>query len=213
MATIKWLGFLIETRDKNLGFHAPVNMSAKYTTSFPYNLMMTFLHGNLHWWTRKDVLSPRQISLLDLETESISTFSDPPCDDRGEKWYERHLCISSDCLCVIDDVGSEIDIWVMKAYGDETSWTKEVTIRKLGIVDVYHLINVYPIIKVFENGDILMLWKVILPLQYYYYSSSTKTIQNVDWFNVEDFTLCQRTRYTPSFISLKAFATENVTSL
>ncbi|XP_047961936.1 F-box protein CPR1-like [Salvia hispanica] len=182
-----------------------------WSTHLPYNLTMTFLCGNLHWWTRKDVLAPRQISHLNLETESISTFSDPPCDDRREKWYKRYLCISSDCLCVCDNMGMDIDLWVMKVYGDETSWTKEVTICKVDIIDIYCL-DAHPIVKVLRNGDILMLWNVTKPFYYYYYSISTKTIEKVEWFDLKDYVLYRITHYTPSFLSLKTFATENVTS-
>ncbi|KAL1533833.1 F-box protein CPR1-like [Salvia divinorum] len=169
--------------------------SCIWSTLLSYNLMMTFLCGHLHWWTRKDVSAPRQISRLDLETELFSTFSDPPFDDRHETRYSRYLCISSDCLCVCNDLRMEIDIWVMKVCGDETSWTKEVSIRKVDIV----------------NGDVLLLWKLSKPL-YHYYSSTTKTFEKVDWFDLEDCLVYRITHYTPSFLSLKTFATENVTS-
>ncbi|KAL0314219.1 UNVERIFIED_CONTAM: hypothetical protein Sangu_2266300 [Sesamum angustifolium] len=42
------------------------------------------------------------------------------------------LAVLGDCLCLCDNSSEfDIDIWVMKEYGVEKSWAKEIVIRKI----------------------------------------------------------------------------------
>ncbi|KAL1533831.1 F-box protein-like protein [Salvia divinorum] len=156
---------------------------------------MTFLCGNLHWWWKST-----QISSLDLETELFSTFSGPPCVKGG------YMSSLMGCLCVCHNSYMQINMWVMKKYGDEKSWTKEFSmLRDCTIWDCLRHLDP---IKVFRNGDMLMSHRKGRPL---YYSRNDKTIRylDVDLFKSNGNGIRP---YTPSFLSLKTFATENVTS-
>ncbi|KAH6826256.1 hypothetical protein C2S53_001693 [Perilla frutescens var. hirtella] len=166
-----------------------------------------FLNGNLHWLAHARDLNgySERISCFVLETELFSTCSPPPRDDpRGF----RNLSVLGGCLCLCDNLGCEfpseydIAIWLMKEYGDEKSWTKEYVICKMFHADF--LVFLCPI-KVFEDGDILMEIGI---QRLVYYSNKTETIREVDVSGSD----CTAISYTPSFVSLKTIAMENVVS-
>ncbi|XP_047983040.1 uncharacterized protein LOC125223789 [Salvia hispanica] len=99
----------------------------------------------------------------------------------------------------------ELEIWSMKEYGNEKSWTKEVfTGEAFGGHFVLHASP----FKVFENGDILLKCDGD---KLYYYSNKTKTYH--DFFIREDCDeYISTTMYTPSFLTPKNFVMENVSS-
>ncbi|KAL6552690.1 hypothetical protein OROHE_008054 [Orobanche hederae] len=148
--------------------------------SFEYDLFAAFVNGNLHWIV-SDSDGTRWISCLDLETECFTTFSVPPLQGTGVEYMESLSSCLKDCLCLCDDTSEdEIVLWLMKEYGDEKSWTREyvVSINPGFERDGYVPVFVYPI-KVFEDGDILMVWDERL---LFYYSNKTKTSQEIGMF-------------------------------
>ncbi|XP_041995176.1 F-box protein At3g07870-like [Salvia splendens] len=176
---------------------------------FYHSLVGLLFNGNLHWRViekDKDDLVER-ISCLDLETELFSTFHIPPRPPGIVSHCHKMPFVLRDCLClsyVTDDL--VVVIWSMKEYGDEKSWTKEVLTGKVfrQLYEVFYAC----VIRIFENGDILMDWD---RKKLFYYSSKTKSCY--DLFSREDHNadICT-TLYASSFLSLKNFAMENVSS-
>lgn len=161
-----------------------------------------FLNGNLHWLAFDSKGYPR-ISCFDLETELFSTFSSPP-----NRPYDPEFCCFSalgDCLCLCDNSDDEIVVWLMKEYEDEKSWTKEFIIKKTyrGLWGFR-----FPI-KVFKDGKILIAEEDSPGLLCY--SNKTRTIHEIDTFDT--YSRTSTVFYTPSFLSVKMFVTENVSSL
>ncbi|XP_057786311.1 F-box/kelch-repeat protein At3g06240-like [Salvia miltiorrhiza] len=159
------------------------------------------LNGKLHFLASERF--SYGVSCIDLETELFSTFSPPPLSDPH---MTRNLSVLGDCLCVCDTASVfrpdyEIHLWLMKEYGNYESWTKEFIIRNVGMED--RLGCVCPI-KVFEDGDIVM---ELGGRQLAYYSGKTKAIRRVD----PNILSCAVV-YVPSFLPLKAYAMENVSS-
>ncbi|KAL1557564.1 F-box protein-like protein [Salvia divinorum] len=112
-----------------------------------------------------------------------------------------------DCLCLSHiTADGEIVIWLMKEYGEDDSWTREVFVCKaaMGYVGEQH---VWPI-RVFQNGDILMEWEG-KPL---YYSNETKAFDYDISFRGDPSSYVSTTAYASSLVSLKNFVMENVSS-
>ncbi|KAL7157656.1 hypothetical protein ABFS83_02G092000 [Erythranthe nasuta] len=172
------------------------------------------LNGTIHWLVQ-NVDGSHCISCFDIETELFSTFLPPPLPI--SKRFQNILLLSlvdlGGYLCVCDNTVEEIDMWLMKEYGDEKSWTKEFVIRKSreyvcyceGCTEI-----VYPI-RVFKDGDILMAW---FGIHMFYYSDKTKTTARIDMFGMEDednFDFDMKAMlHTSSFLSLTCFPKESV---
>ncbi|KAH6765209.1 hypothetical protein C2S52_014260 [Perilla frutescens var. hirtella] len=166
-----------------------------------------FLNGNLHWLALEREGSSVWISCFDLETELFSTFSPPPLLHRSDT-CSRILSALGECLCLCDNsADDEIVIWLMKEYGDEKSWTKEFIIPKISPVEYSGILRP---IKVFEKGGILMAWEA--DSRVLYFTSKTIAIRKLDLFELNVDYNVHAIMYTPSFVSLKTFAMENVTS-
>ncbi|XP_042037354.1 F-box protein At3g07870-like [Salvia splendens] len=163
-----------------------------------------FLNGNLHW-VASDCNEKLWISCFDLETESFSYLSTPPIS------FELGSGLSTlgECLCLCDQtLEEETVIWVMKEYGVEESWTKEYTMRLNDGDDIYveGWELVYPI-KVFEDGDILILDEDTQP-QLFYYSTKNETAGEVGIFGAASGSVL----FTPSFLSLKSLGVDTSTT-
>ncbi|KAI3464426.1 hypothetical protein Pfo_021089 [Paulownia fortunei] len=166
-----------------------------------------FLNGNLHWLV-SDLKGSLWISCFDLETELFSTFS-PPLPLPGSGRFLGGLFVLGDYLCLCDNTsGDEIVIWLMKEYGVEKSWKKEYVISKIPHLagESYEVVNP---MKVFRDGDILMSWEDYFR---FYYSNKTKTTQKIDMFELHTSGSIDSMLYTSSFLSLKSFPVENVSS-
>ena len=144
---------------------------------------------------------------FDLEIELLNTFSVPPPCGKGER-YCKTPSVLRDCLCLSHITGDgEIVIWLMKEYGDDNSWIREVFVCEvdIGFVGERH---VWPI-RVFENGDILMEEED----KPFYYSNKTKTFDNdISFRGDRGSYYTSMTMYASSFLTLKNFVTENVSS-
>ncbi|KAL2231923.1 F-box protein At3g07870-like [Sesamum indicum] len=174
-----------------------------------YNCRSTgaFLNGNLHWLVT-DLEGSDWISCLDLETEVFSTLSPPP-DIPERRGFLGDLTVLGDCLCMCDNTSDdEIVIWLMKEYGVEKSWTKEFVISKVPNYAGESYEVVYPI-KIFKDGDILMAWQ---DFYLFYHSLKNKTTANVDIPKLHTTYNKEAMLHTPTFLSLRSFAMENVCS-
>ncbi|KAL1557566.1 F-box protein CPR1-like [Salvia divinorum] len=199
-------GIAVETRPKSyevfefvdeLGF----SFVEEYHREDSFNFELPFdepFHSSVNGvWVER-------ISCLDLETELFGTFSAPyPCD--GKDYYPKTPCVLRDCLSLCNITNDfDIAIWSMKEYGDEKSWTKEVFNGESVKGDVVHAC----LVKVFENGDILMQFD---RNTLFYYANETKTFY--DYFTRDDLDEYISTiLYAPSFLTLKNFVMENVSS-
>ncbi|XP_057793479.1 F-box protein At3g07870-like [Salvia miltiorrhiza] len=157
-----------------------------------------FLNGNLHWLVFDLDYKP-MISCFDLETELFSTFSAPQIH-RGR--FLVDVFALGDCLCVCDNSSDdEIVVWLMKEYGVDKSWTKEYVINKTGDLsgECYEVVRP---IKVFKDGDVLMAWG---EFSLCYYSNKMK---NINMFAGDVDSIL----HTPTFLSLRSFGMENVSS-
>ncbi|KAH6796413.1 hypothetical protein C2S51_037399 [Perilla frutescens var. frutescens] len=173
-----------------------------------YNTAATFLNGNLHWLGYGLQDDSEGISCFDLETERFAMFSAPPIQGR------HHSAISALEECLVfcnnsyDDERKEIAIWFMNEYGDDKSWTKKFIIAK-SCSPAYNFNGALRPIKVFEDGDILIAAGCIILC----YSSKTKTILESDLAELYyDFDPIGVVSYIPSFVPLKTFTMESVSS-
>ncbi|XP_057784843.1 putative F-box protein At5g50220 [Salvia miltiorrhiza] len=147
--------------------------------------------------------------------ECFSFFNAPPYLAQGLPFIKgMSMSALSGCLwfCKVaseyenDGGRRELTIWIMKEYGVDESWSKEYVIPLDG------LRSVHPI-KVFENGDLLMLVTVRFPKRLFYYSNKNKTMQRIDLFGAgPDSVECGL--FTPTLVSLKTLGlgVENVIS-
>ena len=126
-------------------------------------------NGKLHWIVN-DLIQPVQIFGFDIETECFSIFSAPPLIAEHEDLCVGVLSILRDCLCICYSYSNKTDIWLIKKYQVEESWTKEYT---LSTSDISRSIIqfVHPIIA-FKDGDILMLLNQSTLI---YYSNKKRT--------------------------------------
>ncbi|KAL1563399.1 F-box protein CPR1-like [Salvia divinorum] len=174
-------------------------------TSFKYKYggrsFGAFLNGNLHWMVLSDSDGRPWISCFDVETERFSTLSAPAS-------YGSLSCLR-DCLCLFDNRWyNGPAIWMMKEYGVEKSWTKEYVLRASPCFGCSYEF-VYAI-KVFKNGDILML----RDLEFlFYYSSEKKSSYELGAIHRggEDEYI-NAILVTPTFRTLQTLGIENVTS-
>ncbi|KAE9444918.1 hypothetical protein C3L33_23185, partial [Rhododendron williamsianum] len=154
--------------------------------------------------------SPYSICAFDIEKESFQGFSTVPGLCRGS--YCKSLGLLEGRLCVCDNSSdSDLVIWVMKEYGVSESWTKEIVIRKESDLACL-LYDVVTPIKVWRNGDILMIWRDDF---LYSYSPQSNTLEEVvvprDSARIVDRHITyEMMLHVASFCSLKDLTTEEV---
>lgn len=163
-----------------------------------------FLNGNLHWLVFDSDGEPK-ISCFDLETERFTIISAPP-PLRHQRILADVFALG-DFLCVCDNASEDvIDVWLMKEYGIEKSWTKEFVIKKPVVETSYEVVCPF---KVFKDGDILMGWEHFF---LFYSSGKTRTIMEIERFEAWSFGAIEAILHKPSFLSLKSIGMENVCS-
>ncbi|XP_042033561.1 uncharacterized protein LOC121780106 [Salvia splendens] len=141
--------------------------------TFCYNAHIV-CNGNLHW-SVYDSTHTLWICGFDLETERVSIFSAPAVD---RCVANVKLNVLRDCLCLSYTQGYKLVVWLMKDYRVGESWTIDCKNSVDFDIDlVYdfdcHDMTVHPI-KLFKNGDILMLFE---DKCLFYYSHETRTKQ------------------------------------
>lgn len=159
----------------------------------------TYVSGNLHWSAEEGICT------LDLDKELFHLMKAPPLSS-GDKFVHRNLGVLKGCLCICDiTLNSELVIWVMRDYGVEDGWSKE-------LITLTHLIHggihtdVVRLLKVLKDGNILMYCD---PLQLFTYHPRHKTLQH-HIFPEGDFVIFDAKTYVPSFISLISFTLERI---
>ncbi|XP_051139151.1 F-box protein At3g07870-like [Andrographis paniculata] len=161
-----------------------------------------FLRGNIHWLI-KDLSGLELISCFDLERETFTPFP-PPFPARR---ILGSLGVLRGCLCLCDNSShSDIEIWVMKEYGVEKSWSKEIVIKKIDKLTgpSFHVVRV---LRAFGDGQLLLMWGDFFM---FYYCTKTKVVRGVDVHQPVGPNSIEAMDYAPTFLSLQKFVKENV---
>lgn len=87
-----------------------------------FNRLGKFVTGTINWLVSRQSHSSLVIVSLDLNKESYRELLLP--DFGGLVVKELNLGILKDCLCIFFHKGKFSDIWLMKEFGKEESWTK-----------------------------------------------------------------------------------------
>jgi F-box interacting protein len=122
-------------------------------------LFPTYLNGVIHWVKASDDEKKKGSVFIigfDFEKEKFNEVSPPPHfgekHKEKENLYNLNMGVLEGCLSLCDcTFVDHLDIWMMKEYGDPTSWTKEYVIST-------HFGGVYRPIKLLENGDLLIMY-------------------------------------------------------
>lgn len=121
------------------------------STSIP-----VFLNGVLHWVC--DVNNtPRFGVYFDFESERFGEFGPPfgILKKYHKRKYRMTLGILEGCLTLCDVLRTgKFDIWVMKKYGDQESWSKDFAVDTT-VVDMF-LQGRYQPMKVLDSGELLL---------------------------------------------------------
>ncbi|KAG8378378.1 hypothetical protein BUALT_Bualt08G0131300 [Buddleja alternifolia] len=164
-----------------------------------------FIEGNLHWLIQ-DLEGHELISCFDLENEVFQPFP-PPFPGRK---IQGSLGALRGCLCLCDNSSEiDIDIWVMKEYGVEQSWSKDIVIKKIPELIGPSFVTVHAL-KVFRDGNVLILWGDFFML---YYCSKSEVAREVDMDQPKGPNSIEAMHYVPSFLPLRSFLMENVSIL
>ncbi|KAK9291829.1 hypothetical protein L1049_019779 [Liquidambar formosana] len=159
------------------------------------------LNGALHWRASSFSGASELICCFDLENEEFRLLPLPPC------YHERRFCsiklgVLGGCLYMsgFDPTCSypDVEIWVMKEYGVEESWTKEIFIKhpKEKWWEMYYL----KLIKVLKNGEILLLCNSYLV----WYNPGKESFRRLEFDGVPS--TVEAISHVPSFVSLKDVA-------
>lgn len=174
-----------------------------------------FLKGNLHWLIT-DPDGRETISCFDLEKDLFQAFPGPP---ELVQYNLASLELYQDCLSVCDNTSDfDIVIWVMKEYGNKNSWSKKFVIDKHPIDLVGQYYEVVRILKVFRDGEILLLWRDDKLMSF---NSKKNAMQLIDLkkfiatpngidHSDDPYACIEVIDYVSSFLSLKSFSGEMV---
>ncbi|GFY94390.1 hypothetical protein Acr_09g0008360 [Actinidia rufa] len=161
----------------------------------------SFLNGNLHWLTNS-VSASNRICSFDFESEQFRSVPSPthfdPVYVHKISWINVGVLGGQLCLCyIIGD--AEFDVWVMKDYGVESSWTREFVID----IKFYCGLNVdnlnHPI-RFLNNGDLLFISDSKSIVSYSPRKGTFKNFKALGTQNIQAIT------HIPSFVSLKDMA-------
>ncbi|KNA04839.1 hypothetical protein SOVF_195970 [Spinacia oleracea] len=92
---------------------------------FGYSVM---LHGIMHWSIEGDHRVPLPMVGFNLFDETFSSVSLP--NYHTDICVRAHIGVVDDCLCVMLNHYCYCEVWVMKEYGEATSWTKLCRVGK-----------------------------------------------------------------------------------
>jgi len=109
-----------------------------------------FVSGTINWLTYIDISwqSARSIVSFDLEKESCRKVLPP--DDEGVDVSNLTLGVLRDFLCIV----SGNDIWIMKEYGIQESWTKLFTVSNMQ--DPSKSNKLFKVLYTFEDDQVLL---------------------------------------------------------
>ncbi|XP_059287255.1 F-box/kelch-repeat protein At3g06240-like [Lycium ferocissimum] len=98
--------------------------SSPYDHAVPEHANGVFVNGALHWLASKKPDYSSVIGAFVLSDEEFVEVPAPSSLDK-DKFVFNKLVVLKGCLCMVDNVeGNRVDIWMMKDYGVEESWTK-----------------------------------------------------------------------------------------
>nr|AFK47696.1 unknown [Medicago truncatula] len=81
-----------------------------------------YVSGAVNWYVHDESDSSLYLILsLDLENESYQELYPPDFEDESYSWT---LGVLSDYLCVFATSDMFLNVWIMKEYGNQESWTK-----------------------------------------------------------------------------------------
>ncbi|KAH7544131.1 hypothetical protein JRO89_XS15G0113700 [Xanthoceras sorbifolium] len=180
----------------------------------PYQLIQpsygAFSHGALHWYAHSHDKKTLMCS-FDLENEQFQPFPGPPIQDHGQCRPVNSISVgvSGDFLYLCDGFReSNIDIWVMKNYGEKGSWTKEFSVanplvsklqRIFGSIHILNYgLNMNMSEQATEDAEILMLFGSEEVLAY---KVRSKGVRKPRTFSIQSN--YQAIPYTASLVSIK----------
>ncbi|KAL2238189.1 UNVERIFIED_CONTAM: putative F-box/LRR-repeat/kelch-repeat protein [Sesamum indicum] len=164
-----------------------------------------FLNGTVNWLCKYPELS-KFIIFFDFQKEKFGEILPPPSFGIDQRLSKQSMSIGvlGGYLCVTDDT-QHFDIWVMKEYGCQESWTKEYTIDTT-IPAGEPLRGPFRPLQMLCDGKILMIW---LGRALVCYDPKNKKFRFFEFIGVES--LAKAVPYTPSFLCLKdALMVDNV---
>ncbi|CAL2227233.1 unnamed protein product [Prunus armeniaca] len=160
-----------------------------------------FLHGAVHWIPYGGrSTSSKVIQSFDFEREQFRPLSLPSLLAQNEFLYSLTLEVIGGCLhlCVLEDDASKLDMWVMKEYGVQESWTKILTFENLFGLWTERICDRYNPIMFLSNGEILMFYnfeRVVC------YNQEQKSFRKIKIPSTKKWSF-QPIAYSPSFLSL-----------
>ncbi|XP_028106542.1 F-box protein At3g07870-like isoform X2 [Camellia sinensis] len=129
-----------------------------------------YLNGVLHWlMTDQDIgiETCEFIGAFDVASEEFRSLPPPQTQFSSEsrtslRRLNLNLGVLGDELCIFDNYFSDrMEIWMMKDYEVQSSWTKQYVIKRPRSLEVQQDTRVYfkPLaLKLTHNGEILMLY-------------------------------------------------------
>jgi F-box interacting protein len=139
----------------------------------------TFVSGTINWFSIDNISTQVIIVSLDLETESYRELLQP--DDGVMDVVSPTLHVLMDCLCISyhNHNHNFLDVWLMKEYGNEDSWTKLFRVPNMGDVSSFPYTRA---LHVYED-DIVLLQGFQLLLGVY--NSRDGTFQTLEIQNTD----------------------------
>lgn len=103
-----------------------------FPSGVPFDNSGTFVSGTINWLAAKDPYTSWIIVSLDLEEETYQYLLQP---DYGAVTVNSvTLGVLRDCLCILAHGDTFSDVWLMKEYGNNDSWTKLFRVPYMGDV-------------------------------------------------------------------------------
>ncbi|KAK6158135.1 hypothetical protein DH2020_005449 [Rehmannia glutinosa] len=165
-----------------------------------------FLNGTVCWLCKYPETS-KFVVFFDFHEEKFGEIP-PPLDFGLQQQMNKHgmsVGVLGGYLCFSDDT-RDFDIWVMKKFGSQDSWTKEFVVDTSIHMDK-PLEGPFRPLQILGDGKILMIWadRVLVT-----YDPKTKGFGYLEFDGVES--LGKVVLYTPSFVPLKdALMVDNLT--
>ncbi|KAL6191347.1 hypothetical protein ACLB2K_037738 [Fragaria x ananassa] len=155
------------------------------------------LHGALHWLSFGGGTF-QFVHAFNFATEEFLTLPPPGYFEPIEMQFKEclKLGVFGGCLflCVCGDDPSQFDMWVLKEYGVQESWTKSLVVEGLYRPELDN--DVYEPLVFLRNGDILLCyndWLVVC------YNQGTKSLKETRVARPQYF---RAIGYNPCFFSL-----------
>ncbi|CAK7355941.1 unnamed protein product [Dovyalis caffra] len=164
----------------------------------PLKLEVEIHRGCLNWIV-DDPSKQEFIFGLDIGRELFQLVPAPPHlgPDDKDRTEDMMLGVLGGCLYFFEyPLGDHFDIWVMKQYGVQESWTKEFIIKNPS-TDIIWYWNLYRPISLLINGEILMSHKSKAMVSY---NPEDRSFRFLKIHGIQNF---EANPYVPSFLSLR----------